>query len=797
MYKFIKKGGVILFLLLMMTTASFASYIYGTVNESAPAEGEVSFVAFRAYDDEIVTEGVSGGNHYGPLPALTGTSDNIWYFQESSFLPSNLGVGEDWNIYFDYGAGGPAYGNDSGTWSGGNDDAENTTLAIGSNPILPEVVLTSGVGFIGFHLPTDATTYRVYRSENSSNRSYVRVDGGANGGASDVGAYWKDDTVVDGTEYFYVVVRQNSSSSTAYGSFSGHSARLSSTPGVEEVADAPAVPLGLAATAGNIEIGLEWDANTEDDVHYYKVYRGENPSPTTLLNTVYYEGIDQDAYSYTDTTVIWGSSRTYYYRITAVDFSGNESDYSSDVSETPYDTGAPSASVPSYTPFDDVGTKDGGIVYTNYNFVHLNVTGTENTFRQSQQSGIEEYKAWDSSLADPGYTTFTGAVENTIALTESDIYSGVELNTVAEGSKTINVQVKDFAANESSATTKTAWYDITTPTLGDVELNGGVEYTNSSTASLTWTYSDNCTNTGHCLKYWWNSDPEPADEDPTTSYDFSATATSTTVTFPGTGTHTLHLKVIDLATNVSSQIDSNTVTYDTSEISGTLTIEGGAVSTPISDVTLTLGTNKPEVKEESYYFISNDVDSVINQAYDDSGWVEWPVGDEVEWILDVGEPPVEGFMFVYMKIMDPAENVSDIVIASIYYGDIGDGEQTHALILESGVPGGGLGINLFSMPVAPDDEGIWYATYDLTTVEISDAYDLVLAINGAAGTNVVVNFGYWSATPPQELVRVDIPGNEPSAVITDLQAIDIEQGIGYQVYITEVPSVTMTISNQE
>jgi hypothetical protein len=89
----------------------------------------------------------------------------------------------------------------------------------------------------------------------------------------------------------------------------------------------PAMPTGLIASAGNSQILLNWTANTESDMLYYKIYRGIKPSPSTLLVTV----------SAPNTTLLdYGVNGTkYYYRISAVDSAGNESMKTADVTATP------------------------------------------------------------------------------------------------------------------------------------------------------------------------------------------------------------------------------------------------------------------------------------------------------------------------------------------------------------------------------------------------------------------------------------------------------------------------------
>jgi parallel beta-helix repeat protein len=88
---------------------------------------------------------------------------------------------------------------------------------------------------------------------------------------------------------------------------------------------APLMPTGLVATPGNAQVVLTWTANSESDLASYKVYGGNSASPTTLLSTV---STGTETYTHTSLT----NGTTYYYRISAVNNAGNESDKTSDVS---------------------------------------------------------------------------------------------------------------------------------------------------------------------------------------------------------------------------------------------------------------------------------------------------------------------------------------------------------------------------------------------------------------------------------------------------------------------------------
>ena len=94
--------------------------------------------------------------------------------------------------------------------------------------------------------------------------------------------------------------------------------------------EAPAAPQNLTATPGNQQITLRWNANSESDLVKYRIYRGTSSPATTLIDSVV--GAPPDTF-FTDAGLANG--QIYYYRITAVDNAGNESEFSAEVSETP------------------------------------------------------------------------------------------------------------------------------------------------------------------------------------------------------------------------------------------------------------------------------------------------------------------------------------------------------------------------------------------------------------------------------------------------------------------------------
>ena len=134
-----------------------------------------------------------------------------------------------------------------------------------------------------------------------------------------------DDTAMNNVEYFYVV-----NAVDAGGNRSDDSNEAGATP---RDVTAPAAPINLVATAGDTEVSLDWDDNVEGDLAGYNIVRSETAGGP------YAELADLVAASeYVDDAVVNGV--TYYYVVTAVDTSENESEISNEAEATPIAPGA-------------------------------------------------------------------------------------------------------------------------------------------------------------------------------------------------------------------------------------------------------------------------------------------------------------------------------------------------------------------------------------------------------------------------------------------------------------------------
>lgn len=108
---------------------------------------------------------------------------------------------------------------------------------------------------------------------------------------------------------------------------------------VEPDTTPPSSPKGVYSVTGDETVYIFWEANDEKDFNKYRIYWSLNPQSvfTYLATTTLPEFVDRNLTNGT----------TYYYIITGVDFSGNESENSKVIYDTPRPEGF------SYSLFDN------------------------------------------------------------------------------------------------------------------------------------------------------------------------------------------------------------------------------------------------------------------------------------------------------------------------------------------------------------------------------------------------------------------------------------------------------------
>jgi hypothetical protein len=93
---------------------------------------------------------------------------------------------------------------------------------------------------------------------------------------------------------------------------------------------APGVPEGLEIQSTQDHIMLTWEGNKEEDLQYYAVYRSQQAgfNPDTMSSYTY---------ALSDTVLTdndMSTNTTYYYKVSAIDHAGNESEFSESISTT-------------------------------------------------------------------------------------------------------------------------------------------------------------------------------------------------------------------------------------------------------------------------------------------------------------------------------------------------------------------------------------------------------------------------------------------------------------------------------
>ena len=178
---------------------------------------------------------------------------------------------------------------------------------------------------------TGATNESGFTGLPGGNRNYRGEFNGINGGGG-----WYSSTEYSTTVAWsrYLNYDNASVSRNSFSRHDGFSVRcLKDLP--------PSVPIGLVATAGNGQVTLKWNKNTELDFLRYRIYGGTSSNPT-------YQ-IDSTTGGITDTTKTIGgltNGTKYYFRVTAVNSAELESGFSNEVSATPtIDITAPSAPI--------------------------------------------------------------------------------------------------------------------------------------------------------------------------------------------------------------------------------------------------------------------------------------------------------------------------------------------------------------------------------------------------------------------------------------------------------------------
>jgi fibronectin type 3 domain-containing protein len=203
-------------------------------------------------------------------------------------------------------AGCGGYSNGGGNRGGGGSNPPSAPTGLTASAANAQVNLT-------WNASSGATAYYVKRSTTSSG-PYTQI-------ATPTATSYADNSVTNGTKYYYVVSAYNS-----YGQ-SANSAEVEATP---MAPPPPAAPAGLAAIAGNTQVSLTWTASTGATSYHVK-RSTTNGGPYTQVSA-------PTAANFTDTGLTNGT--IWYYVVSALNSAG-ESANSSQASATPAAPAAP------------------------------------------------------------------------------------------------------------------------------------------------------------------------------------------------------------------------------------------------------------------------------------------------------------------------------------------------------------------------------------------------------------------------------------------------------------------------
>jgi fibronectin type 3 domain-containing protein len=216
-----------------------------------------------------------------------------------------------------------------------------------------------------------ATGYNVQRS-TSSGGAYTQI-------STPTATNFTDTGLTNGTKYFYVVSASNSVGQSA------NSAQVSATPTLPP----PATPTGLAATAGNAQVSLTWNASS--GATNYHVKRSTSSGTETQISA-------PASNSFIDTALVNGTK--YFYVVSAVN-SGGESANSSEVNAIPTAPATPPA-----VPTGLQATAGNAQVILNWNAI---AGATSYHVKRSASSGTETQISApvSNSFTDTGVTNGT------------------------------------------------------------------------------------------------------------------------------------------------------------------------------------------------------------------------------------------------------------------------------------------------------------------------------------------------------------------------------------------------------
>jgi fibronectin type 3 domain-containing protein len=325
-----------------------------------------------------------------------------------------------------------------------------------------------------------AVSYHVYRSD-SADGTYEKITTWSVSNTS-----YTDSKLDSNTRYYYKVA------ATAFNMLEGMTGPRSAYVSGMTISggDSISAPTGLNATDSGDSIYLSW--NGVDDANYYNIYRSAYEGDYTYRDTT--QGADSNT-SYIDSAL---SAGTYYYKVSAVDSSGN----ASPLSDYAYATVSAVISAPTGLNATDSGDS----IYLSWNGASdaLYYTVYRNDSAYGTYSKITDYhystSYIDSALSAGTYYYKVSAVDSSGNASPLSDYAyatvsasepppgGEDTLSISGGSGKFSVVVTTTTISQENYTSA-----ITTGLVATGMSSNG------SAVTLTWTYGDNKTGSYNVL----------------------------------------------------------------------------------------------------------------------------------------------------------------------------------------------------------------------------------------------------------------------------------------------------------
>ena len=500
------------------------------------------------------------------------------------------------------------------TLTAGNQDPQGITLGVAGPPDMTPpgsptgLVGTSGDGQVSLDwdesVEADLYGYNVKRATGSGGPYTIIASALSN---SD----YVDNTVTNGTTYYYVV-----SAVDTHANQSVNSTEVSSTP---TDATPPTAPTGLVVTTGDGQVSLDWDDNAESDLASYNVKRATSSGgPYTTIAT----GVIVS--TYTDTAVT--NDTTYFYVVSAVDTSANESANSTEASATPTDLTPPAA------PASLVATTGDGQVTLDW--------------ADNSEGDLASYNVKRATATGGPYTTIATGV-GVSAHTDTGVTNGTTYHYV--------VSAVDDSGNESANSTEVSATPtdsvppaaptslVVTTGDGQVSLDWGDNaegdldgYNVKRATSSGGAYTDTAV-TNDTTYFYVVSAVDASANESANSAEASATPTDLT---PPTAPTSLVVTTGDgqVSLDWDDNAESDLASYNVKRA----TSSGGPYTTIATSVSVSAYTDTAVTNDTTYFYVVSAVDASANESANSAEASATPQGGGTVLYFTVGSSGTVG-----------------------------------------------------------------------------------------------------------------------------------------------------------